>query len=395
MTKKFLIILIMIMLIIMLSFVIHYADIGMNKSNEIENCNIPFLSPSDFLPDRDFFNQSLFSVYTITKLNREIYDVTSVDFNDDGFMDVIITGSRNVSKIYILYYHGNWNFTYEHIYSFENDISGLVTSDYDNDGDIDIIFCSGENKIINGIEYRINGTVNILLNDGEMNFTRILISKRTNNKIGDDESRINPRITSADYDNDGDMDLLIGDNSGKVEFFINNGYGDFISGGIINDFGSKSWGLASDDFDNDGDIDFIVSAHEKQNITRGHIYLKKNQFIESNSSTCFLSGYGDIIADISFVPAITSLATIDYDNDNDLDIFVGTSMLLYILINENNCFKPVPIGYSKEEVTNSIETLHRTGIAFSDFNNDGLMDFTIGVGDGYIRLFINMNHKNI
>jgi len=392
MNSKLLFILTIVILIIAFSFIVSEKDSGRNENAEIENCDITFLSPSDFMPEKDIFNQSLFPVYTITKLNREIYDVSSADFNKDGFMDLVVTGSCNVSKIYILYYQGNWNFTYEHIFSFENDISGLVTGDFDNDGDMDIIFTSGENTYVNNTPFRINGTVNILKNEGDMNFTRILIFKRTTGEIRDDEGRINPRITSADYDNDGDLDLLVGDNSGKVELYLNDGTGNFESKGIIYDFGSMSWGLASADFDDDGDIDFIVSAHEKENRSKGHLYMKKNMLVESNHSNCFLSSKGEIIANVSFVPGIASLSPIDYENDGDIDIIVSTSIILYILVNEDNTFRALDIGYCKKtESPTAIDAqpMYRVGIACADFNDNGFTDFCLGSSDGYLRLFLN------
>ena len=364
------------------------------EDNELKKYNMPLLSPDDFEQNNDFFNQSLFNVFTITKLNREIYDITSADFNNDGYLDIAITGSHNFSKIFILFYHGNWNFTYNMIYLFENDISGLVAGDFDNDGDDDLIFTSGENIRVNGTYYRINGTTNFLINDGNLNFSRRLISKRSTGNIRDEEGRINPRITSADYDNDGDLDLLVGDNSGKVEMFINNGSGNFTSAGIIHDFGSKSWGLTSADYDNDGDIDFIVSAHEKGNISRGHLYLKKNQIIESNYSTCFLSGYGKHIANVSFIPAVASLSSFDFENDGDIDIIVGTRMILYILINEGENFRSIPVGYSKKHLPSEIETLHIAGFTCFDFNDDGLIDFALGTCQGYLRLFLNKGSYN-
>ena len=95
-----------------------------------------------------------------------------------------------------------------------------------------------------------------------------------------------------------------------------------------------------------------------------------------------------IIADLYFVPAVASLSSFDYDNDGDTDLIVGTSMIIYILINENGAFLPIVIGHS-DEGEEGFEAMHNAGLAVSDFNNDGYDDFIMGAGRGTIRLFIN------
>jgi len=381
---SFAIIFIVILFITLILFFYHLSINESSKNNILYS--IPELNPDDLKIENNYFNQTLFNVFTLTILNREIFDLTSADFNNDGFMDIAVCGSYNVSKIFLLFYHGNWNFSYNMIYSQENDIMGLVSGDFDNDGDVDIIFTSGENTDINDTFTRINGTVNFLMNNGNNTFLQSLISRRSTGVIKDEEGRINPRITSADYDADGDIDLIVGDNSGKVEYYENNGKANFTSKGIIYDFGSNSWGLTSNDFDNDNDVDFVISAHEKDNISIGHLFFKKNQYNESNGTTLFLPDLGEIIANISFIPGVGTISSFDYENDGDTDIILSTSMLMYILLNDNFTFSSVPLGSDIE-----YGVRHRTGIAYADFNSDGFMDFAVGVGNGIVRLFINKN----
>jgi hypothetical protein len=162
------------------------------------------------------------------------------------------------------------------VYTLDYDyITSLDSADYNNDGNNDLIFsysiCNQQSQNIYGVTY-------ILFNDGNNNFNNAtLIVKRGSGIPGDPEGRINPHTTSADYDKNGSIDLIIGDNSGKIEIFENNGNGNFTSIGIINDFGSCSWGLASADFNKDGDIDFLVAADFET--PHGRIYLKHNLLV--------------------------------------------------------------------------------------------------------------------
>ena len=161
-----------------------------------------------------------------------------------------------------------------------------------------------------------------------------------------------------------------------------------MTSGYIEDFGRLSWGLTSGDFDLDGDIDFLVSSLFDNDVTNGYITLKKNKILESNYSLCFDTYDKKIIANLSFVPSVASLSSIDYDDDGDNDLIVGTSIILYLLMNENGTFFPVVIGYSNES-GGGFDTMHHHGLAVSDFNNDGYDDFIMGASGGKIRLFIN------
>lgn len=381
------------LMIVCIVVIISCTDID-DKEKLLENV-IPFLSLDDFRFEDEYSNQCLmFNVSTIMQFQGEISSVSPADFNSDGYIDFAVACLHNYSSVYIFYNRGNLNFTQEQVYNFENDINDLVCGDYDNDGDIDIVFLSGENKMVNSTPYRLNGTVNMLFNEGNNIFiNRTLIAKRSTGIINDPEGRINPRGTSADYDMDGDLDLLVGDNSAKVEFYVNDGSGNFTSLSVVHDFGSLSWGLASADFDGDGDVDFIVAATEKSDNTIGHIFLKRNYVKDRGNFTCFRTGFGEIIADNSFLIAVASLSTLDCDNDGDKDILVGTSILLYLLVNDGVNYVPFVVGHSDEGET-GWEHLQRVGFAVADYNNDGWDDFIFGGSRGIVRLFINNYQVN-
>ena len=375
--------------LIMICIVIVISQININENEKFHEKTIPFLSLDDFRFEDEYSNQCLmFNVSNITRFPGEISSISPADFNKDGYTDFAVASLFYNSSIFIFYNNWNMNFSPELVYTYENDISDLFSGDYDNDGDIDIVFLSDEIKLVNNTPYRINGTVNIVYNDGNNNFMNYnLIAKRSTGKLRDSEGRINLRGTSSDYDMDGDLDLLVGDNSGKVEFYLNHGNGSFSTQGIIHDFGSLSWGLASADFDIDSDVDFIVSATEKNDKTIGHIFLKHNQ-IKDTDNFCFRNGSGEIIADNSFYIAVASLSTLDCDNDGDKDILVGTSILLYLLVNDGVNYIPFVVGHS-DEGEEGWEHLQRVGFAVADYNNDGLDDFVFGASRGILRLFIN------
>ena len=252
-----------------------------------------------------------FDNYTIARFGQAAYGLDVADFNEDGWLDFAVSWATHplgYSTITLFYNRGNLCFTQKDVYQLEPEyyIEDLNVGDYDNDGDIDIIFLKtlfewhGHNP-----PWPINviGAYYLLENTGDETFGSerliaergrgvsfwlglrfyLTVQSRIRNYYG--FNRINPHITSADFDEDGDIDFLIGDNSGMVEFFRNDGQGNFVSDGVIHRYGYLSWGLASADFDDDGDIDFLVAALDKyDDPSLGHIWLKENQLNPSKTN---------------------------------------------------------------------------------------------------------------
>jgi len=198
--------------------------------------------------------------------------------------------------------------------------------------------------------------------------------------------RFNPRFTSADYDNDGDIDFLVGDNSGIVEFYRNDGDCNFSSDSVINDFGCKSWGLTSCDIDNDGDIDVIIAAEmEQKNSVLGRFYLIQN----NGSSNCFMTSGNKIIANITKYYGTASILTFDFDKDGNLEIFAGIRDTINIFNKVNGVYKQEIICKIPASNEGYLEDLSKGGLAVGDFNGDNYSDIVIGGSQGIIRLFIN------
>jgi len=269
-----------------------------------------------------------FDLHEIANFFSCAWGLTSADFNNDDNIDFVVSYAMGqfYYPISIFYNNGNLGFTKDDVYTFSySTISDLDSGDYDSDGDIDLMFTYSEHVWYGGLPVKVNGTVNLLFNDGENNFGNCtMVAWHGPGTPYDPENRINPQLSSADYDMDGDIDFLVGDNSGKIEFYLNNGTGNFTSAGIIYDWGHVSWGVTSADYDNDGDIDFLV-ASENDEGDDGYVYLKRNRMIESNFTTCFDPGPGEIIVDQlpGLQEFVESLTSIDYNNDGNMDFIAG------------------------------------------------------------------------
>ena len=121
----------------------------------------------------------------------------------------------------------------------------LDLGDVDEDDDLILITVSQQ-----------KGVNKLYLNDGKGNFTdsnQILDSNPDNN-----ESKA---VQFGDIDNDGDLDLVIGDWNLGLKIFLNDNYGHFNEYGVS--LGSGKVGdVVLADIDHDGDLDIVESNKE-------------------------------------------------------------------------------------------------------------------------------------
>lgn len=194
------------------------------------------------------------------------------DYDNDGDLDILFSGryhpSKKLSKCFI-YRNDNGNFT-----NINANLTGLsrgssAWGDYDNDGDLDLIMTGLDNngKRVTKLYRNNNGK----FTDTRANLVQVARSS----------------IAWGDYDNDQDLDLLIMgfDNQGKrVTKLYKNNKGKFTDAkanlmGLC--AGSVAWG----DYDNDGDLDILISGEDNNFNQHTKIYqntLNKGQGVTVN-----------------------------------------------------------------------------------------------------------------
>jgi len=124
----------------------------------------------------------------------------------------------------------------------------------------------------------------------------------------------------ADLDNDGDLDILAGNSSGKITYYKNNGTASLFNFQFItNNYSSINVGNDAapnlGDLDGDGDLDLLVGNRV------GQIAFYRNTGSLSNPVfTLITTNYSGINAFQNSVPAI-----VDINNDSDPDLFVGNT----------------------------------------------------------------------
>jgi hypothetical protein len=264
------------------------------------------------------------------------------DYDNDGDLDILLTGYDSLGiTIAKVYRNDSGIFTdigaaLAGVYD-----SSVAWGDYDNDGDLDILLTGYTGSIAIAKIYR---------NDGGI-FTDISATL-----IG----VYNSSVAWGDYDNDGDLDILLTGYTGLNELskvYRNDGgiftdSGATLAGGVRD--GSVAWG----DYDNDGDLDILLTGSTgSSNIAR--IYRNDNGIFSSVSTS--LTGV-----------RYASVAWGDYDNDGDLDILLtgntSTSTIAKIYRNDGGIFT---------DIGAALTGVYLSSVAWGDYDNDGDLDILL------------------
>lgn len=168
------------------------------------------------------------------------------DLDSDGDLDVIF-GNHLGNAVYLN--NGKGHFDLLELTKEEDVTYGIALGDIDADGDLDYI---AGNKEHYGIDNRV------YKNDGHGHFTLFETIKS-----GD----VTYAVKLADFDNDKDLDLLVG-NYGSNTIYLNNGKGNFTGFSSSPDL-KRTASLAVGDINKDGRIDYI----EGNNFTANQIFI--------------------------------------------------------------------------------------------------------------------------
>jgi hypothetical protein len=276
------------------------------------------------------------------------------DYDNDGFLDILIPGFP--TRIY----HNNGDNTF-------SEVAGLTLpgvsygaaawGDYDNDGDLDILISGAS---VNSYPpttpltkiYRNDGS-NIFTEQTSISLTGVYYSS----------------VAWGDYDNDGDLDVLVTGATGSdpnfnpvTKIYRNNGNNTFTEQSQIsltNVFkGSAVWG----DYDNDGDLDILLNgALDYQYYTNNVSKIYRN-----NGNNSFTEQTQIVLPGFSF----SSSAWGDFDNDGYLDFLMTELGKMSIYQNTGN-------GNFTNYDNVSLSYQGPCSAAWGDYDNDGYLDILL------------------
>lgn len=265
------------------------------------------------------------------------------DFDNDERLDVLICGRLPSGNSITRVYRNNGNGTFTDIGAGLFGISGTspptaAWGDFNGDSRLDILIAAGGIARI----YRNNG------NGGFVDITAGLPASNTG--------------AWCDYDNDGDLDVVLTRNAQPTRLYRNNGNGTF-SNSIITLPQSAS--TAPADFDNDGDVDFALGG-----VLDNQVFV--TALVRNDGNGVFST---NISAGLQGVSA-GSWSWNDYDQDGRLD-------LLMTGINGNFYF--TRLYHNDSDGTFDLVATNLPGInagtgVWGDYDSDGAPDlFLTGI----------------
>ncbi|HYO82436.1 MAG TPA: CRTAC1 family protein [Bryobacteraceae bacterium] len=324
------------------------------------------------------------------------------DYNNDGFPDILLTGfGRNIL------YRNKGDGTFADVTrnaGLEN--QGWATSavwfDSDNNGLLDLFICNfvdygpksvtcGDNKLGRN-HYCIPrvfqpSASTLYRNNGDGTFSDVTRGTDIETAMGKALG-----VVATDINNDGRLDLFVGNDTVQNFLFINRQEGKFEEAGLLAEVGLSAngtprsgMGVDSGDIDGDGWEDLFVA-----NVDQEVFSLYRNNGNEMFSDVA----HGHDVGRATLLLSGWGLKFFDWDNDGNVDLFLANGHpddMISRYSPQVTYAEPLLLFQQQSGKLRNVSaqggsaftrTHAARGLAIGDFNNDGKVDVLIGLNGG-------------
>jgi len=280
-------------------------------------------------------------------------------------------------------------------YLIETMPGGVALLDYNNDGLLDIFLVNAGHvrdplpRLPNFDRHESSYWNRLYRQNKDGSFTDVTLQTGLANV---DDGDYGMGVGVGDYDNDGFPDIYV-TNFGKNILYHNNGDGTFTDVTAKAGVAAGGWSVSAGffDYDNDGRLDLFVTryidwtvANSKTCGNENAMYCPPTEFPAISNILYHNRGDGTF-EDVSVPSGIAArkghslgVAFADYDGDGFTDIFVASDVTNQFLFhnNGNGTFTECALD-SGAALTSDGKMLSGMGVAFQDYDNDGLPDLLV------------------
>lgn len=307
------------------------------------------------------FTESILASDLIAPAHVEINDFDNDGDNDlmVGVLGMLFPNNDKIGSVVILENDGNQNFTKHLVVEKIARVSDVRAGDLDGDGDKDLAVAQF------GYD---DGETRWIENKGNWKFESHILQYLS--------GPINVELVDIDADNDLDIISLVSQEWEEIYCFINDGKGSFkpklLYGSSNQDYGSS--GISLNDLDRDGDTDILYTNGDAFDYMppQGRPW-HGVQWLENKGNLNF-----EFKRICSFTGA-TNVRAADTDNDGDTDLFAVSAFNIWdspesfsFIWLENDG----KMSFNKREITK--KPTHLLTCETGDFNNDGWIDVITG-----------------
>lgn len=352
--------------------------------------------------DGTFTDHSLISGIHSETETIETYGVACADVDRNGYIDIVVSTEPDHPNLLFLN-NGDGTVTESAAIAGIADIGatmGISIGDYDQDGWSDIYVCGWRKVNEFGSGLQEADADRLYHNNGDGTFTDVTVDQQMYSNVGCGLAGV-----FSDFDMDGDRDFLLANDFGGApwtdenQLYANdNGTFSNVTQATGFGLGINAMGIAVGDYDEDGDFDYYITDIDTNALMRNDGAFFNNVVVQAG-----VESSEPVIGQISDPSTrCWSWGTVffDFDHDTYVDLLCANGNISYGGFDQTRMYRNMDATGVFEDVSIAVgiaDSEINRGCAIADYDHDGDMDIALATQDtiGGAHRFKLMNHGGV